>query len=99
MCKKSDTQQNFSSTRWPIAQPIPKQWLQNPWNSWNSWISWIPAPWPTRIYKLSMMSMVWNISIDYFGLAAWLCSLPALIHLLISQTWETGKSPWFLRNN
>jgi len=59
----------------------------------------IPAPWPTLISKLSMTSMAWNISIGQFGLAAWLCSLPALVHLLIRWTWETGKSPRFLSNN
>jgi len=40
--------------------------------------------WPMPIYKLNMMSMVWNISIGQLGLAAWLCSLPALVHLLVS---------------
>jgi len=54
-------------------------------------------PQPTPIYELSMTSMVWNISIGQLGSAAWLCSLPA--HLLISWTWETGKSPQFLSNN
>jgi len=44
----------------------------------------IPAPQPTTIYKLSMTSMVWNISTGQLGLDAWLCSLPALVHLLIS---------------
>jgi len=43
------------------------------------------------IYKLSIMAIVWNNSIGQLGLAAWLCSLPALVHLLISQTWETEK--------
>jgi len=36
------------------------------------------------IHKSSMTSMVWNISIGQRGLAAWLCSLPAPAHLLIS---------------
>jgi len=40
---------------------------------------------------LSMTSMVWNISIGQLELAAWLCSLPAPAHLLISQKWETQK--------
>jgi len=40
-----------------------------------------------------MTFMVWGISIGQLGLAAWLCSLPALAHMLIRQTWETGKSP------
>jgi len=35
----------------------------------------------------------------HLGLPAWLCSLPAPAHLLIRWIWETGKSPWFLRNN
>jgi len=35
--------------------------------------------------------MVWNSSIAQLGLAAWLCSLPALARLLISQTWENKK--------
>jgi len=43
--------------------------------------------------------MVWNIAVGQLGLAAWLCSLPAFVYRLISQTWETGKSPWFLSNN
>jgi len=46
-----------------------------------------------------MISMVWNISIGQLGLAAWLCSLPAPAHRLISWTWETEKSPWCLSNN
>jgi len=46
---------------------------------------------PTPIYKLSMISVVWNISTGQPGLAAWLCSLPAPAHLLFSQTWETEK--------
>jgi len=37
------------------------------------------------------MPMVWNISVGQLGLAAWLCSLPAPAHQLISQTWETEK--------
>jgi len=36
------------------------------------------------IYILSMMYMIWNISTGHPGLAAWLCFLPALVHLLIS---------------
>ena len=40
--------------------------------------------WPTPIRKLSMVSVVWNISIGQLGLAAELCSLPAPVHLLIS---------------
>jgi len=47
-----------------------------------------PRPWITRftnlVYKLSMMSMIWSISIGHLRLAAWLCSLPALVHLLIN---------------
>jgi len=39
---------------------------------------------PTPIHKLSMTSMVWNISIGQLRLAAWLYSLPAPAHLLIS---------------
>jgi len=44
------------------------------------------TPDPTPFYILSMTSMVWNISIGQLGLAAWLCSLPAPAHLLISRT-------------
>jgi len=73
-----------------MMQPVPEQ---------QSQISWIPAPWTTSIYKLGMMSMVWNNSTGQPGLAAWLCSLPAPAHLLISWTWETGRGPWFLSNN
>ena len=50
----------------------------------------VPALWPNRICILSMTSMVWNISIGQIGLGAWLCSLPAPAHLLISWTWETA---------
>jgi len=46
----------------------------------------IPAPEPTPIHQLSMMSMVWNISIGQLGLSAWLCSLPAPAHLFFSRT-------------
>jgi len=38
-----------------------------------------------------MTSMVWNISIGQLGLAVWLWSLPALVNLLVSRTWETEK--------
>jgi len=38
-----------------------------------------------------MTFMVRNISIGQFGLAVWLCSLPAPAHLLIIWTWETEK--------
>jgi len=51
------------------------------------------APQPTPIYKLNMMSVVWNISIGQLGLAAWLCSLPAPAHLLCSRTRESERSP------
>jgi len=44
----------------------------------------IPALWPTSTYKLSMTSTVWNISAGQLGLAAWLPSLPAPPHPLIS---------------
>ena len=54
------------------------------------------SPWPTFIYKMSMMSMVWNISIGQLGLAVRLCSLPTLAHLLISQTWKSKKVLDFL---
>ena len=59
----------------------------------------VPAPQPTPIHKMSMMPMVWNISIAQLGLTAWLWSLPALARLLISWIWETGTSPWFLSNS
>jgi len=51
----------------------------------------IPPTRPIAIHKVSMMSMVWNISIGRLGLAAWLCSLPAPACLLISQTQEIGE--------
>jgi len=44
----------------------------------------IPAPRSTLIYKLSMMSVLSNISIGHLGLAAWLSSLPSLVYPLIS---------------
>jgi len=44
----------------------------------------ISAPWTIPIYKLNMASVVWNISFGRLGLTAWLCSLPAVVHLLIS---------------
>jgi len=48
-------------------------------------------PQPTPIYKQIMMSMIWNASISQLVLAAWFCSLTALVHMLISQTQETEK--------
>jgi len=51
----------------------------------------IPAHKSTPIYKLSLVSMVWNICVGHPGLAAWLCSLPAPAHRLISWIWETGE--------
>jgi len=47
--------------------------------------------WSSPIYILSTISTVCNISVGQLGLAAWLCSLPALAHPLVSQTWETEK--------
>jgi len=41
-------------------------------------------PQPTPAYKLSTTPVVWNISTGQLGLAAWLCSLAALVHLLVS---------------
>ena len=41
-------------------------------------------PQPTLTYKLSVTSVVWNIPVAQLGLAAWLCSLPAPAHLLVS---------------
>ena len=58
-----------------------------------------PAPQRAPIHKWSMASMVWNVSPAQLGLAAWLCSLPAPARLLISWTWETGKSPQFHSNS
>jgi len=43
--------------------------------------------------------MVQNISTGQLGLTAQLRSLPATAHLLVSETRETGKSPWFLCKN
>jgi len=43
-----------------------------------------PLPPANPIHKLSMLSMVWNISVGQLGLAAWFCSLQAPAHLLIS---------------
>jgi len=48
---------------------------------------------PTPIYKLTMTSMVWNISIGQHGLDVRLCSVPAPAHLLTSWIWETEKKP------
>ena len=48
-----------------------------------------PAPTPT--HKLSTTSVMWNISIGQLGLAAWLCSLPAPAHLLVSSILENWK--------
>jgi len=58
-----------------------------------------PAPWPAPVYILSMTSMLWSISTGQLGLAAWLLSLSAPARLLISWTWKTGKSFWFLSSN
>jgi len=52
-------------------------------------------PTPTPLHRLSMTFMVWNISIGRLGLAAWLCSLPALALLIIIWVRETGRSPSF----
>jgi len=51
------------------------------------------------LQNMGYVSVVWNISVDQAGLADRLCSLPALVHLLIRKTWETEKSPGFLSNN
>jgi len=52
----------------------------------------VPAPRPTPVYIVNMTSMVWNISVGQFSLAAWLCSLPALVQLVISERCETEKN-------
>ena len=39
-------------------------------------------PQPSTICKLSMRSMLWNISIGQLGVVVWLCFLPASAHLL-----------------
>ena len=88
--KKDQTNRKFGT-------PGKKKESREDYNSWKKRNS--PAPRPMPIYKLSVTSMVRNISTGQLGLAAWLCSLPAPAHLLISWTWETGKSPWFLSNN
>ena len=67
----------------------------NPWK----WERKDSCPQPTPIHKLSMMSMLWNISTGQLGLAAWLCSRPAAAPLLVSWVRETRKSPWFHSNN
>jgi len=73
---------------------IPEQQVWNLWISWSSQRSSnsqksvelmeknkrVPSHQPTPIHKLSMMSMVWNISVGQFGLAAWLYSPPQLLH-------------------
>jgi len=42
-------------------------------------------PWERdELPEQSMLSMVWNISVGWLRLAAWLCSLPASAHLLVS---------------
>jgi len=88
-----------------FVSPLDDQFAAGPravtgtWMSWilqNSQKKWVLPAQPTSIHKLSMPSMVWNISA---GLAAWPCSLPAPACLLISWIWETGRSPWFLGNS
>jgi len=92
----SDTQYNFSHCPMtdcavcPQAATAELTELAEPEDLENLWI---PAPQPTAIHMLSMTSMVWNISVGQIGLAAWPCSLPALVHLLIHRTWEAEKSP------
>jgi len=54
------------------------------------------CPRPTPIYNLSMVSMIWNIPVGQLGLLAWLCSLPAPAHLLISQAQKLKKVTDFL---
>ena len=82
------------TVQWPVVQLSFAQLMEKP-NSRER----VPAPGPTPIYKLSRTPVVRNISIGQLGLAAWLCSIPALVHLFVSWTWETERSPWFLRNN
>ena len=78
----------FLTVRHLIVQPVPKQQSRISLNSTNSQSSLIHAPWPNSIYKQSMTSMLWNISIGQLGL----CSLPTSAHLLISQTCENEKT-------
>ena len=61
------------------------------WNSWKRGKKSIPVTQLTPIHKLSRTSVVCNISIGQLGLTAWLPSLPAPAHLLISCMWETRK--------
>ena len=108
--RTNDTQYSFLNPWQQIVQLDPEQRSRNLWNSRilqsspnsqnppNSRIS-SCAPQQTPIYILSVTSMAWNISTAQLGLTAWLCSLPAPAHLLVSWTQETEKSPWFLSNN
>jgi len=56
----------------------------------------VSAAQPTLIHKLSRMPVVRSICIGQCGPDAWLGSLPAPAHLLLSWTWATGRSPLFL---
>ena len=56
----------------------------------------IPAPQPTLIDKLSMTSVVWNISIAQLGLSIWLCSLQLLHTCLLAEYGGLEKNLDFL---
>ena len=90
-----------NSRKRPNSWKISNFWTRGDSNSWKreKQKKVIPVRLPTPIYKMRMISVLWNISFGHLGLSVCLCSLPPPAHLLISWMWETDKSPWFHSNN
>jgi len=77
----------FWQTPWPLGKRLNSQKILNSLKK-RVKISWKRVPFPDQ---LSLTSVVWKISTGQPGLSAWLCSLSAPPHLLVSETWETEK--------
>ena len=93
---------------WEFRKTPPKKWTPRKVRTCGQDSIWTPRKWEelrascplaAPFHKLSVTSVVWNISTGQLGPATWLCSLPAPARLLISWTWEMGRSPWFHSNN
>jgi len=91
-CKTSDTQYNFSHSPMTDCTASPQAAIAELADfadltelaELTKLTEESSCPLAKPIHKLSVTSMVWNISTGQLGLAAWLCSLPAPAHLLLS---------------
>jgi len=84
----TNLQPKKSLNSWPRAHSKKSQKTEKPIAS---------APRPTPFINQTQCPWYGIFPLATLGLL-WLCSLPALEHLLTSWTWGPGKSPWFYSN-